>query len=103
MCLCDINESETSDCLGNNSRYVLVGVSLPIWHWRNTDREVEAIEHLYELANAEIHTAWLLRKHLEKSRIMGLEDLGWKERKSEVMSARTNYLLQLQRSRKHKS
>lgn len=103
MYLCYIDESGTSDIPGNTSHFVLAGVSLPIWHWRNADREIEVIKHRYGLADGEIHTAWLLRKYLEQSGIRGFEGLGWTERKSEVMRARTGHLLELQRSRKHKS
>ena len=38
------DESGTSDIPGNTSHFVLAGVSIPIWHWRDADGEVIAIE-----------------------------------------------------------
>ena len=103
MYLCYIDESGTSDIPGNTSHFILAGVSLPIWRWRNADRDIEAIKHRYGLQDAEIHTGWLLRKYLEQSRISDFENLGWPQRKSEVARARTSHLLQLQNSGKRRS
>ncbi len=103
MYLCYIDESGTSDIPGNTSHFVLAGVSLPIWRWRNADRDIEEIKHRYGLRDAEIHTAWLLRKYLEQSRIRDFENLSRFQRKSEVMRARTSHLLQLQNSSKRAS
>lgn len=63
MYLCYIDESGTSDIPGNTSHFVLAGISIPIWHWRDADREIFAVKTRYGLQNAEIHTAWLLRKY----------------------------------------
>ena len=96
--LCYIDESGTSDVPGNTSHFVLAGVSLPIWHWRDADREITTIKRRFDLQDSEIHTAWLLRKYLEQSRINNFDNLGYVERRAEVMKARTRHLLQLQHS-----
>ena len=84
MYLCYIDESGTADIPGNTSHFVLAGVSIPIWHWRDADREVMAIKRRYGLEDAEIHTAWLLRKYLEQSRIEGFDTLTRIQRTSDV-------------------
>ena len=103
MYLCYIDESGTSDIPGNTSHFVLAGVSLPIWRWRDADREIVAIRNRYGLWYTEIHTAWLLRKYLEQSRIRNFENLNWSRRSAEVRKARISHLLQLQRTGKSRA
>lgn len=103
MHLCYVDESGTSDILGNTSHFVLAGVSIPIWYWRQADREIGEIKAQYGLQEAEIHTAWLLRKYLEQSRIIDFEQLNRDQRRAAVTSARTADLLQLQRQNRNKA
>ena len=100
MYLCYIDESGTSDIPGNTSHFILAGLSLPIWHWRDADREITIIKRRYGLENAEIHTAWLLRKYLEQTRIADFNNLSRVQRQSEVRRYRTRELLRLQNSNK---
>lgn len=103
MHLCYIDESGTPDVPGNTSHYVLAGVSVPIWHWRDADREVSAILAKYGLAGQEFHTAWILRAYLEQSKIARFDDLSWEDRRREVIRYRNSYLLKLQQQQKHKT
>ena len=98
MYLCYIDESGTSDIPGNTSHFVFAGLSLPIWHWRDADREITIIKRRYGLDNAEIHTAWMLRKYLEQTRINNFNNLSRIQRESEVRRYRTRELLRLQNS-----
>ena len=97
MYLCYIDESGTSDIPGNTSHFVLAGISLPIWHWRDADREIMVIKRKYNLQDSEIHTAWLLRKYLEQSQIQDFDNLNKSQRRSEVTKIRNSELLRLQR------
>ena len=103
MHLCYIDESGTSNIPGNTSHFVLAGVSLPIWHWRDADREIVEIKGEFGLQDSEIHTAWLLRKYLEQSRISDFGGLSYERRRAEVTRTRTKHLLQLQNSNKHRA
>lgn len=98
MYLCYIDESGTPDIPGNTSHFILAALSLPVWHWRDADREISAIKRRYGLEEAEIHTAWLLRNYLEQSRINNFNALNRKQRSLEVRRYRNNNLLQLQNS-----
>lgn len=98
MYLCYIDESGTSDIPGNTSHFVLAGLSLPIWHWRDADREITIIKRRNGLDNAEIHTAWMLRKYLEQTRINNFNNLSRMQKESEVRRYRTRELLRLQNS-----
>ena len=103
MYLCYIDESGTSAVPGNTSHFVLAGISIPIYHWKDADREVSKILNIYGLQNEEFHTAWILRKYLEQSRIDDFSIKNWDERRSAVIQERNTYLLQLQRSQKLKT
>jgi hypothetical protein len=102
MYLCYVDESGTSESTGNTSHFVLAGISVPIWHWRNCDKEIEALKKQYELQNDEIHVAWMLRKYPEQLRISGFDALSRTDRRSKVERFRRGELLRLQKSQNHK-
>ena len=96
MYLCYLDESGTTGAgTGDTSHFVLAGLSIPIWHWRDADREVSRVLAAYGLADAELHTAWMLRKYLEQSRTPGFEQLDAAERRTEVHRRRSNELTRL--------
>ena len=68
MHLCYIDESGTSDIPGNTSHFVLAGISVPVWHWKDCDIRISAIKAKYALRGSEIHVAWMLRKYLEQEK-----------------------------------
>lgn len=102
MYLCYVDESGTPDIPGNTTHFVLAGLSIPIWRWKDTDRDISAVMSRYNLEHAELHTAWLLRKILEQSRIPDFDQLNYRERKSAVLRHRTAHLLSLQKQQEHK-
>ena len=75
MYLCYIDESGTPDIPGNTSHFVLAGLSVPIWYWKDGDRQVAAIKRRYGLENSEIHVAWLLRPYQEQNRVPNFDAL----------------------------
>ena len=96
MYLCYLDESGTIGArTGDTSHFVLAGLSIPIWHWRDADREVSRVLATYGLADAELHTAWMLRKYLEQSRIPDFEQLDAADRRTEVRRRRSNDLTRL--------
>ena len=101
--LCYVDESGTSDIPGNTSHFVLAGVSIPIWYWRQADSQVTSIKRQYDLQDSEIHTAWLLRKFLEQSRIAGFDTLTRDRRRTEVVKARKAHLLELQKQNRQRT
>lgn len=103
MYLCYIDESGTSSVPGNTSHFVLAGIALPIWHWRDADAEISAILSRYGLEGKELHTAWVLRSYLEQTLIPNFETLDWAARKSAVRAKRTQHLLDLQRRQRGKT
>ncbi len=95
MYLCYMDESGTSSIPGNTSHFVLAGISIPIWHWKQCDRELRQIKEQYGLADAEIHTGWLLRRYLEQHRLPNFAALPKSQRRSEVEKLRRAELLRL--------
>ena len=103
MYLCYIDESGTPDVPGNTSHFVLAGLALPIWRWNDADRQVSGIMARYDLADAELHTAWLLRPYLEQRQIPNFDQMGRSARRSAVERVRNTQLLQLQQSNRRKA
>jgi hypothetical protein len=97
MYLCYIDESGTPEVPGNTSHFVLAGLSLPISYWRSADREISLTLGKYGLENEELHTAWMIRKYLEQSKIADFEALDWLHRRAAVQQYRTKELLRLQK------
>ena len=98
MHLCYIDESGTSSIPGNTSHFVLAGLAIPIWLWSDCDEALNSIKQRYFLENAEIHTAWILRKYYEQVQISGFNSLNYDQRRYEVKKLRNSHLLRLQRS-----
>lgn len=100
MYLCYIDESGTPDIPGNTSHFILAGLSIPIWHWKTCDEEIDQIKRKYGLNHNEIHIAFMLRKYIEQSKIPGFEKMDFEQRRFEVTKLRNMELLKLQRERK---
>jgi hypothetical protein len=98
MYVCYVDESGVSEIPGDTSHFVLAGLSVPIWHWRVADQDISAILDKYGLGNAEIHTAWMIRRYLEQSRIPNFANLSWPDRRAAVERERNKYLFRLQKS-----
>lgn len=98
MHLCYVDESGTSDVPGTSSHFVLAGVSIPIQAWKSADADLSAILAKYDLAGKELHTAWLLRKYYEQSKIPNFENLDRTARRSQTARARVVALLSAQKS-----
>jgi hypothetical protein len=84
MYLCYLDESGVPEIPGNSTHFVLAGIAIPIERWREADAAISVIMTRYGLAGEELHTAWLLRKYLEQSRIDGFEALDWDARRVAV-------------------
>jgi len=102
MYLCYIDESGTSDIPGNTSHFVLAGLSIPIKYWKSCDKAIQTIKNKYDLQDAEIHIAWILRPYLEQTRISNFENLDYTQRRSQVQRFRKAELLRLQKAKNPK-
>jgi len=98
MYFCYIDESGTSDIPGNTSHFVLAGLSIPIWHWRDCDGEIENIKRKYALGSSELHVAWILRPYLEQTRITDFSSLDHRQRRYQVECIRKTEILRLQKA-----
>lgn len=95
---CYIDESGTSSIPGNTSHFILAGLSIPVEKWRDCDEKISKFKEKWDLAGAEIHTAWMLRKYIEQTKIPNFEKLDYHQRKIQIHSYRKSELLRLQRT-----
>ena len=98
MYLCYIDESGTADIPGTTSHFVLAGIAIPIYKWKNCENEINQVKRKYDLLQAEIHTGWLIRKYREQATISGFDSLNRLQRRTEVERFRRAELLRLQKS-----
>lgn len=104
MDLCYIDESGTPDVPGNTSHYILAGLSIPDQFWRQHQTQLDRIKSNYQLDDAEIHVAWMMRTYFEQSLIPDFEQMSYERRRSEVSKLRRLELYRLQKesSKRHK-
>lgn len=99
MYLCYIDESGTASIPGNTSHYVLAGLSIPVWHWKDCEDEINTVKRKFALENNEIHVAWVLRSYREQDQISNFKDLDFDHRRYEVDKLRKTEILRLQNSK----
>jgi Protein of unknown function (DUF3800) len=97
MHFCYIDESGTSSIPGNTSHFILAGLSIPVENWKACDEEISKLKDTWNLSGSEIHTAWMLRKYIEQSKIPNFEKLDYSQRRNQINSYRKAELLRLQR------
>ena len=98
MYLCYMDESGTPDLPGNTSHFILVGLSVPVWHWKTCDGEIAQLKREHSLGDKEIHCAWMLRRYLEQAKIKDFAKLKHDDRRAEVEKLRNAELRRLQRT-----
>lgn len=96
MHLCYIDESGTPEVPGTTSHYVLAGLSIPIYHWRTCEKEINDVKANYGLGDCEIHTGWLIRRYPEQIKIPAFEALPHPQRRAQVEMLQRSELLRLQ-------
>lgn len=98
MLLCYIDESGTPDIPGTTSHYVLCGLAIPIYTWKKCEKDIQDIKKKFDLVDAEIHTAWILRKYSEQLKVKDFDKLSKPKRIYEVEKLRKTELLRLQKT-----
>lgn len=71
---------------------------MPIAEWTQADQSVTRVLAQYGLAEAEVHTAWLLRRLIEQEKIPNFSKLDHAQRRSAVERYRAGELLRLQKT-----
>jgi hypothetical protein len=82
-----LDESGVVEAAGT-THFVLVGVAIPASTWKERDARLHSIKAKYRMQDAEVHTAWLLRRYPEQERIPGLADMSDVERRAVVATQR---------------
>ena len=81
---------------GPSTHFVLAGLCVPIEYWKDCDRQIHAIKQRYSLQDAEIHTAWLLRKYPEQQGIKNFASLSYPQRRTEAARVKNIALRRMQ-------
>jgi hypothetical protein len=97
MLLCYIDESGTPEVPGTSTHYILAGLAIPEYKWKETEQDINRIKQKYGLEHKEIHTAWLLRKYIEQSKIPDFDSFPIDKRIYEVNRYRNAEILRLQK------
>ncbi len=96
---CYIDESGTPSIPGNTSHYVLCGFSIPVDSWKKCHIQINKIKKKYGLSDAEIHSGWIKRAYFEQSRVEGLEEMNFEERRSAVIKERKTEIFRVTKSK----
>lgn len=83
-----LDESGNPELSGSSDSYVLVAIGIPIEKWTACDKAINQLKASYNLLNAEIHTAWMLRSYREQQEIEGFESMSHEERRQAVIRVR---------------
>lgn len=79
----------------NTSHFILFGLAIPATSWKEKIDQITPVKESYTLKGTEIHTGWMLRRYLEQERISDFENLGYEERRVEVLKERSKTLNKL--------
>jgi hypothetical protein len=96
MYLCYVDESGTPEVPGTTSHYILAGLSVPIYHWKTCEEEVNQVKARYGMSGCEIHTGWLIRKYPEQAKIVGFDTLPYINKRTQVEALQRAELIRLQ-------
>ena len=95
MYLCYIDESGVPEIGQGTSHFVLVGLSIEAWDWKNQDRAVTAVKTRFGLRNTEVHTGWMTRRYMEQEKIANFNTLDRIQRRLHAQRERDNQLVRV--------
>jgi hypothetical protein len=90
--LCYVNESGPSENIGNTSHFVLAGIAIPAVQWKELDGKISRIKRRFELEEAEIDSAWMMRRYAEQESLPGFSGRDYQSRRQEVRRTRDRVL-----------
>lgn len=97
MHICYIDESGTAELPGTTSHFILAGLSIPVSHWKDCDRQIAAVKATYQISDAEIHVGWMLRDYPEQRKIANFEHLSFDQRRAQMAQHRRAALFKAQK------
>lgn len=88
MYICYLDESGTPELSGSTDHFTLLGLAVPAETWKARDADVDRIKVRYGLADAEIHTAWMLRDYPEQRVVPNFDSLDENQKRRAVLGVR---------------
>lgn len=88
MWLFYLDESGNPELSGPSKCYILAAVGIPVNRWTACDKAINQLKYSYNMPEAEIHTAWMLRDYKEQHKIDGFKELACEARREAVIRER---------------
>ena len=87
-----LDESGNPEASGPSERYVLAAIGIPIEYWTKCDKAINQLKRSYDMPDAEIHTAWMLRSYKEQEDMAGFNQMSYTERRTAVLARRRDLI-----------
>lgn len=87
-----LDESGNPELTGPSERYVLAAIGIPIEYWARCDKAINQLKRSYDMPDAEIHTAWMLRSYKEQEDMAGFEQMTYSQRRIAVLERRRDLI-----------
>ena len=94
MYFCYLDESGTPELAGT-SHFVLVGFAIPSNDWKQIEARIDSLKRAFSLGDAEVHTAWMVRRYVEQEAIPDFDQLPHADRRRECQQRRDQHLIRL--------
>ena len=76
----------------DTSHFILSGLAIPAISWQQKTSQITPIKASYGLEGCEIHTGWMMRRHIEQEKIADFDGLDFEARKSAALKMRSRLL-----------
>ena len=87
MQLIYLDESGVEELNAEPSHFVLLGVMVPDKQWKTIAGIIEQVKAKYNLADQEIHTAWMARRYAVQDAVPGFDSLPPSDRRTQAEKA----------------
>lgn len=92
-----LDESGNPELSGPSKCYILAAIGIPISKWTACDKVINQLKTSYNIPDAEVHTAWMLRCYKEQESIPDFDRLSYGERRTAVIARREALIERLKR------
>jgi hypothetical protein len=86
--ICYVSKSGTVINIDNISHFVLAGMAIPAVQWKELDEKISRIKRKFELDEAEIDSASMMRRYAEQESLPGFSGQDYQSRRQEVRRTR---------------
>ncbi len=92
--MCYLDESGVQENTGT-SHFVLLGLAVVAEEWKTLENQITLCKQQYDVADAEVHAAWLARRYIEQERVPNFERLTRADRRQAAQTLRDQDLIRI--------